>query len=392
MPKVKTGIDRLFEEEIVDFKNKRVALLVHPASVNSRLQYTLDLFYENPKINLTRLFAPEHGLWGYAQDMIAVESQTDPRTSLPVKSLYGKNIASLKPTPADLADVDCVVCDLQDIGSRYYTFIYTMALTMQACAENNREMIVLDRPNPINGIDLEGKILKKGFESFVGLYPLPVRHGMTIGELAAYFNEECNIECNLKVVPMKGWKREMFFDATSLPWVPPSPNMPTLETALVYPGMCLLEATNLSEGRGTTRPFELAGAPFIDAHELAKNLSALHLEGVIFRPTTFRPTFHKWANEECGGVQLHVTDRKKFRPYLTGVAFLKTVIDLYPNDFQWRDKPYEFVSEIPAIDLLSGDAVLRKKLEAHASLEDIQKDWKEGYEEFLKKRQKHLLY
>ncbi len=385
-----TGIDRLFDEEIVEFGDKRVGLLLHPASVNSKLMPTLEIFRSHD-VNLTQLFAPEHGLWGSAQDMEGVSSSRDPVSHLPVKSLYGNNKESLKPTPEDLSEIDILVCDLQDIGSRYYTFIYTMAYCMQACSEADKEVIVLDRPNPINGIDLEGPLLKKGFQSFVGLYPLPVRHGMTIGELATYFNEECGIESKLKVIPMKGWKRNFYFDETALPWIPPSPNMPTLQTAILYPGLCLIEATNLSEGRGTTKPFELVGAPFIDPPKWVEELMSLKLPGISFLPTFFKPQFQKWKGERCGGVHLYVTDRKTFRPWLTGVALLKTVIDLYPNKFQWRDQPYEFVTDIPAIDLLSGDSLLRHQLESHASLEEMKKNW-ETDPLFLSKRKRHLIY
>ncbi len=389
---MQTGIDRLFEENLIDFKNKRVGLLLHPASVNAEVIPTLDIFLNQPEVTVTQLFGPEHGIWGCAQDMVGVESAIDSHSRLPVKSLYGSTVNSLKPTAKDLNEVDILVCDLQDIGSRYYTFIYTMAFCMEACAQLGKEIVVLDRPNPINGVNIEGKILQKGFESFVGLYPLPIRHGMTIGELANFFNEEFNIECNLKVVPMKGWKRSAFFDETKLPWVAPSPNMPTMDTALVYPGMCLIEATNLSEGRGTTRPFETIGAPFIDPHELALKLNELQLEGVVFRGHVFRPAFQKWKDQDCGGVQIHIKDRQVFRPVLTGVTLLKTIIDLYPNDFAWRDQPYEFVKEIPAIDLLSGDEMLRKKLEKHAPLKNITDDWEKGYDLFIKKRKKYLLY
>ncbi len=390
---MQTGIDRLFSEDIVDFKNKRVGLLAHPASVNSRLIHTLTLFKNRDNITLTRLFGPEHGLWGQAQDMEEVGSTDDSFSGLPVTSLYGSTLETLKPSAKDLKDIDILVCDLQDIGSRYYTFIYTMAFCMEACANSNKEVLVLDRPNPINGVDVEGPLLKKGFESFVGAYAgLPVRHGMTIGELAHYFNEEFNIECDLQVIPMKGWKRSMMFEDTGLAWVLPSPNMPTVDTALVYPGACLIEATELSEGRGTTRPFELTGAPFIDAHPLADELNRIKLPGVIFRPAFFKPGFQKQANKNCGGVQWHVMDRKIFSSYLTGIAVLKTIIDLYPNEFSWREKPYEFVKDIPAIDLLSGSDTLRHQLEKHRSLEEIQKGWEEDRKSFLKKREKYLLY
>lgn len=380
-PMVRTGLDQIFSKKAV-FKGKKVALLAHPASVDSKLHHALDLFLKN-KIRLTQLFGPEHGITGTAQDMDSVESSVDAQTGLPIKSLYGLNLESLKPSPTDLKDVDILVCDLQDIGSRYYTFITTMVFCMQACATAGKKMIVLDRPNPINGVDMEGPLLEKGFESFIGLYPIPVRHGMTIGELALYFNEEEKIGCDLEVIPMKGWKRKMFFDETGLPWVPPSPNMPTLDTALVYPGMCLLEATNISEGRGTTKPFEFFGAPYIQAENLIAALNKLKLPGVFFRPLSFKPNFQKWAGENCQGAQIHITDRKKFRPYQTGRAVLKTILEMYPVYFKWRGKPYEFVTDIPAIDLLSGSSALRKNLETKSPLKNIGNKWP---------RNKYLLY
>lgn len=391
---MQTGIDRLFTVGALlpaPLHGKRVGLLAHQASIDSNKTHTLDILLKN-KINITKLFSPEHGLWGKVQDMESVDSGVDPKTKLPIKSLYGKTFESLKPTKKDLADIDVLVCDLQDIGSRYYTYAATMALCMQICAKNNKEVIVLDRPNPINGIDIEGKILKKGFESFVGLYPIPIRHGMTIGELASYFNKEEKIGCKLHVVKMEGWKREWYFDETGLPWINPSPNMRSVDAALLYPGMCLIEATNLSEGRGTNCPFELIGAPFINANNLTSTLNGLNLDGVSFKPTSFKPNFQKYAYQDCHGIEIQIIDKKRFKPVLTGIAILKTIHDFHPKDFKWRNKPYEFVSDIPAIDLLSGDDQLRKDIENKKSLEEIQKDWDVGYEEFLEKRKKCLLY
>ncbi|MDO8519409.1 MAG: DUF1343 domain-containing protein [Deltaproteobacteria bacterium] len=383
---------------------KRAALLAHPASIDSRFVHRIE--WARKRYDLVKLFGPEHGIHGTAQDMDSVESSADPLTGLPVKSLYGATFDSLKPTQEDLRGIDVFICDLQDIGSRYYTFIYTMAFCMKACAESGIKMIVIDRPNPINGLHVEGPLLQKGFESFVGLYPLPVRHGMTIGELALYFNQEEKIGCELEIVRMKKWRRKMFFDETGLPWVPPSPNMPTPDTALVYPGMCLLEATQMSEGRGTTRPFEFFGAPYIQAEKLAVSLNKLKLPGVFFRPLHFRPNFQKWAGQNCQGAQIHVTDRKKFRPYLMGVSVLKTVMEMYPDDFQWRDKPYEFVSDIPAIDLLTGSDEFRKGITKTRAKGPLRGEAPpalpvEGGDasplvidemEFLKKRKKYLLY
>jgi len=263
---------------------------------------------------------------------------------------------------------------------------------MEAAKVSGTKVIVLDRPNPINGHQVEGNLVQDGFRSFVGWYPLAVRHGMTIGELAGMFNESFGIGCDLEVVPMKGWHRRRYMDELDLPCVYPSPNMPTVDTAVVYPGMCLLEATELSEGRGTTRPFEQFGAPFIDPDKLVKRLSEFRLPGVRFRPLAFKPGFQKCAGQICGGAQLHVTRRRAFEPLLTGVAILKAVRELYPEQFQWRRKAYEFVDAIPAIDLLAGNQALRTQLEAGVSLKAIQKSWAGDREKFLELRKKYLLY
>lgn len=387
------GIDRLFIECGRRLKGKRVGLLAHAASVNGRLQHTIDIIRAHPSIRLVKLFGPEHGFWGTAQDMVGVRTTVDERLKIPVVSLYGSTLDSLRPTYEDLKGIDTLICDLQDVGSRYYTYIYTMAYCLEACARAGIEIIVLDRPNPINGIDVEGKILKKGFESFVGAYPLlPARHGMTIGEAALFFNEAMKWGTKIHVVKMKGWKRRMFFNETGLPWVNPSPNMPSPNTALVYPGLCLVEATNLSEGRGTTRPFELVGAPFIDPFRLADELKKCRLPGVVFRPTSFQPAFQKWVGMKCQGVEIHVTERKKFRPLLTGVAILTAVKKLFPDDFAWRHQPYEFVSHIPAIDLLFGDDSLRKLLDHKTPFETIRRSMSREKTPFIEKRKPCLVY
>ncbi len=369
-------------------KGKTIGVLCHGASVNSKLVHLLDLLPSS----LQCIFAPEHGLWGVAQDMESVGRVSEPITGIPVHSLYGSSPDTLKPTREMLSGLDAVICDLQDIGSRYYTFVYSIALMMQACKEVEIPVYVLDRPNPINGVEVEGNLVRPKFESFVGMYPIANRHGMTVGELACLFNEEFEINADLTVVKMKAWQRKNYFDETRLPWVLPSPNMPTLDTALVYPGMCLFEATEISEGRGTTKPFEIFGAPFIEPHFLSQALKTYRLPGVFLRPLYFKPTFHKFAGEICGGFQLHVLDRKKFRPYLTGLALLHALYTLYPQHFKWREKPYEFVKKIPAIDLLTGSDEFRKKLEKGSSWKDIQTSYEEGKSQFLKQRKKYLLY
>ncbi len=389
---VHLGIDNLLAEHMHLLKGKRVALLAHVASVDRQLRFTPTLLDEHPEVNLTVLFGPEHGLYGTAQDMEGVSTSIDPGTGLDVISLYGTTLESLKPKPEDLDRFDVLVCDLQDIGSRYYTYIYTVALCMEACAAADKPVIVLDRPNPLNGITIEGNMLQREFASFVGLYPLPVRHGMTIGELAQYFNETEQFGCDLTVIPMTGWLREYYYDQTGLTFVPPSPNMPTLQAGIVYPGMCLIEATELSEGRGTTMPFEWIGAPYIEARGLSDALNKQDLSGVYFRPTSFKPNYQKCQRKECFGVQVHVLDRDKFESFKAGLILLKTIHDLYPDDFRWREKPYEFVTDIPAIDLLTGSDIYRNCLIHNQSLDAYMASWPEEMEAFREERRRYCLY
>lgn len=388
---MKTGIDRLFDEHLFDFKNKKVALLLAAASINRESMSTLKIFLEQG-VNLVCLFGPEHGVTGRAQDMEAVAGNTDQASNLPIISLYGNSEDSLKPRQKDLEGVDVLVCDLQDVGCRYYTYIYTIVFCMEALSRLGKKVLILDRPNPINGLAIDGPMLKPDYASFVGLFPIPTRHAMTIGELARYFNHTQKIACDLEVIPMQGWRREMYFDDTGLPWVPPSPNMKTLHTAILYPGMCLMEATGLSEGRGTEHPFELVGAPYVDARKLADEMQASGLTGVEFSPATFRPVFQKWAGQDCHGIKITVTNRKSFQAIRTGVAILQAVIKLHPHDFKWRKKPYEFVCDRPAVDLLWGDDSLRRQLTAGDALATITGDWEKGYGTFLAERKKYLLY
>jgi uncharacterized protein YbbC (DUF1343 family) len=368
---------------------RRVGLIVHQASVTRDLVPAVQALSRIERVRLAALFAPEHGLAGTLQDQATVHASRDEFTGLPVHSLYG---ASLSPARAALEEVDALVFDLQDVGVRYYTFLWTMALAMKAAAEARVKFFVLDRPNPLGGTVLEGNMPDPAFASFVGLYPVPVRHGLTAGEMALHLNARHGLGCELEVVRMRGWKRTMWFDGTGLPWVMPSPNMPALETAAVYAGMCLLEATNLSEGRGTTRPFELAGAPFLDAHAVASALTARRLPGVAFRPASFRPTFNKWAGETCHGVQLHVTDRKAFRSFLTGLAFLQTVRRLYPKEFQWKKPPYEYETKKMPMDILCGTDALRRAVDDGADLNRIAAGWTADLAAFRKASAPHRLY
>lgn len=385
---VKTGIDVSVANNFKTFQDQRLGLLVHPASVNSEIQYTQNLFLEHNQ-NITCLFAPEHGIKGDAFDMIPVNEFRDEHTGLTVYSLYGKE---LKPTPEMLENIDTFVFDLQDIGARYYTFIWSMALAMQACAEHKKQFIVLDRPNPINGINVEGTVLNSEFSSFVGLYPIAARHGMTTGELAKMFNKEFNIGVQLTVIKMGGWQRKMWFDDTGLPWVPPSSGMPTIAAAAVYPGMCLLEGTNISEGRGICRQFEFFGAPWVDAWELCRKLNNAKLPGVTFRATHFIPSRNKFKDELCNGAQIHISDRNKYLSFLTAVFIIKTIRYLYPDDFQWRKPPYEYEKKKMPFDLLAGNDTLRQLIDKNESLETIQQSWQKELNQFQKIRQKYLLY
>ena len=397
---VQTGLDVLLGERLDLLRGRRVGVLCHPASVDGRLVHIVDALAA-AQVKLTRLFGPEHGIRGEAQDMVGVGADRDARSGLPITSLYGESIDSLAPGSDAMADLDVLVVDLQDVGSRYYTFVWTMALCMQSASRAGVPVIVLDRPNPIGGVAIEGGDVEPWAESFVGLGSVPVRHGLTIAEMARlvvtgipWGGERFAkpLDCDVHVVAMRGWKREAFFDATSLPWVLPSPNMPTVDTALVYPGLCLIEGTNVSEGRGTTRPFEIIGAPFIDGHRMAECLTAERLPGVRFRPLTFRPTFHKFAGQVCGGVQIHVTERRAFRSYLTGVAILRALFALGGEAFRWRAERYEFVSDRPAIDLLTGGNALRKGIEAGASLPDLRATWSDAEAAFADRRRACLVY
>lgn len=384
---MKLGLDQI--SQLKNLKNKSIGVLCHAASVNSQYQHILELL---KGFKIQKIFGPEHGIWGVAQDMEAVEIDQEPISKIPVYSLYGSSAESLKPRSKWLEGLDAVVCDLQDVGSRYYTFVYSVAFMMQACTQAGIPIYILDRPNPINGVEVEGGEVQAGFESFVSLYSIPNRHGMTLGELAVYLNEVHEIGADLHVLKLQAWKRKQYLDETSSPWVLPSPNMPTLDTAIVYPGMCLLEATEISEGRGTTKPFEIFGAPYVEPEKLKKYLSAFKLPGVFFRPLFFKPSFQKLAGKICGGLQIHITDQKRFKPYLTGLAILKAIHDLYPKNFAWREKPYEFVRDIPAIDLLTGSEKFRKDLRRGVSWKEIKSHYEEGKALLLRKRKDYLLY
>jgi uncharacterized protein YbbC (DUF1343 family) len=395
MPTVLSGLDRWIADggSTVDLETgARLGVVAHPASVDRGGRHIIDWLNASRDYRVARIFAPEHGLWGHEQDMEPVSESVDAWTGLPVVSLYGTDRASLRPRSEHLTGLDAIVVDLQDVGSRYYTFIYTLSYVMDAAAEAGLPVIVLDRPNPIGGETVEGPVLDPALSSFVGRYPLPVRHGMTIAELAGLFRSRHGASCDLTVVPMKEWRRSMQFEETGLPWVPPSPNMPTAATARVYPGGCLVEGTNLSEGRGTTLPFEFVGAPWIDGRDLAARASDAGLAGVLFRPTSFRPMFQKHAGEACGGVHVIVTDDRAFRPFSTYLVLIREARALDAKRFAWRTETYEFETERPAIDYLLGIDGLREMLERGATEDEMEATWHAGTESFRTTRDEFLLY
>ena len=377
---VNTGLDRLIAEDFERLAGRRVGLLVHPASVDRHLRQAALLMQEASAVDLRVLFGPQHGILGQTQDnMIEWEGFTDGATGVPVHSLYGEH---RKPTAAMLADLDVLVIDLQDVGARYYTFIWTMLLCLEACAEQGKQVVVLDRPNPIGGVGVEGTVLDPEFKSFVGLAPIPMRHGMTIGELARFFVSWRGLEVDLEVVWMDRWQRDLDFNATGLPWVLPSPNMPTHDTALVYPGGCLLEGTTVSEGRGTTRPFEIFGAPYVDPDTLAIILAGWNLPGCRFRPLYFEPTFHKCAGQVCGGVQVHVTDPDVFESVTTYTAAIAAIAKMWPADFSWKQPPYEYETDKLPIDILAGGLDWRTQVEAGLSPWQMKAGWLEQLKAF----------
>jgi uncharacterized protein YbbC (DUF1343 family) len=385
---VVTGLTRLLASRRLE--GLRVGLVCNPASVDATLAHASDLLLHAPGITLAALFGPQHGFRADLQDnMIESPHAADAKRRVPVYSLYSE---TREPTAEMLRGLDVLVVDLQDVGARIYTFVYTMANCLRAAARHKVPVVVCDRPNPIGGAAVEGPMLEPGFESFVGLFPIPMRHGMSIGELAMLFNTHFGIGADLQIAQMEGWSRKMYFDETGLPWVMPSPNMPTLDTAIVYPGAVLFEGTQLSEGRGTTRPFELLGAPWIDAERFSAELNALDLDGVHFRPVIFEPTFHKHAREACGGCQIHVTDRQAFLPVLASVAVMAAFHRANPGRFAWRQPPYEYEHDKMPIDILAGSPSLREHIERGTGAREIAASWEASVAAFDAVRRACLLY
>ena len=384
----RSGFERLFDTNLLD--GRRVGLVCNPASVDRQLEHAADRLADCPTTALAALFGPQHGFQSDVQEnMVETGHARDERRRVPIYSLYSE---TREPTADMLRNVDLMVIDLQDVGTRIYTYIYTVANCLIAARKHGLRVVVCDRPNPIGGVAVEGPMLEKGYQSFVGQYPIPMRHGMTIGELARLFNEHFSIGADLLVLPMEGWRREMYANDTGLPWVMPSPNMPTLDTATVYPGTVLFEGTNVSEGRGTTRPFELVGAPWVTADRFATSLNRQSLPGVHFRPTVFEPTFHKHAHTGCGGCQIHVIDRDAFRPVETGVALVAACLAAGPGDFRWREPPYQYEHVKLPFDILAGSSELREALERRVPVRDIARSWEPGVREFMSVREKFLIY
>jgi uncharacterized protein YbbC (DUF1343 family) len=387
----RTGLDRLLAEPS-RLAGRRYGLLAHGASITRDARPIHRALAASRAGAPAALFGPEHGFYGIEQDMISAEGGRDPWTGAPIVSLYGDSEDTLQPAPAAFAGLDLLVVDLQDVGSRYYTYAATAVWAAEAALEAGCEVWVLDRPNPLGGEVVEGNLPLPGYESFVGAFRMPVRHGLTLGELMLLEGRRRGWASKLEVWNMTGWRRSMTWAETGLPWIAPSPNMPTTATALVYPGGCLVEATELSEGRGTTRPFQLTGAPHLDPAVLADRLAARGLPGVVFVPTWFRPQFQKHRGQVCGGVELVVADPVAFQSYRTGVELLDEIRRLDPERFAWREAPYEFVSDRPAIDLLTGGPDCRRAIESGEGLERWIASWEADERAFREERRSVLLY
>ncbi|MFP4194036.1 MAG: exo-beta-N-acetylmuramidase NamZ domain-containing protein [Desulfobacterales bacterium] len=391
MAKVSTGLENLIRYPHSGLENKHLGLLCNQASVDGNFRHARDLIANRFPGQLKVLFSPQHGFFAEKQDnMIESGDFTESRLSIPVYSLYGK---TRSPTPSMMDKIDVLLVDLQDAGTRVYTFFSTLSLCMEAAAETDTQVVVLDRPNPVGGMQVEGNCLDPRYSSFVGRYPIPMRHGLTIGEFAGYINRVFNVGCRLEVIPMKGWDRSMYFEDTGLAWVAPSPNLPAVCSVVVYPGQVIWEGTNVSEGRGTTLPFELFGAPFINTVTMEKALGGITgFEGAVLRPAVFEPTSGKWAQTPCRGFQIHVTDRRRFRPYLCSLKLLSAVINLFPKDFAWNPPPYEYEYEKLPFDIITGDPEIRKHLEAGLDPSELEDRWLPGIRRYLEQVRPFYIY
>lgn len=390
MPTVRTGLENLIRFPHPGLEKKRLGLLCNQASVNSDFRHARDLVAGRFPGRLKALFSPQHGFFAEKQDnMVESGDFTDRSLSIPIFSLYGKTRI---PSRFMMEAIDVLLVDLQDVGTRVYTFFTTLSYCMEAAAETGTSVVILDRPNPIGGLQAEGNCLEPEYASFVGRYPLPMRHGLTIGEFARYINNRFSIECDLEVIPMTGWRRSMYFDDTGLAWIAPSPNLPTVSSAVVYPGQVIWEGTNISEGRGTTLPFEIFGAPFIDTDAMEKALGDSPFEGAVLRPAVFEPTYGKWAQTPCEGFQIHVTDRRRFFPYQTSLKLLSVVLDLFGRDFAWKQPPYEYEYEKLPFDLITGDPGIRKHIEAGGKPCELEEQWRTQLDQYFREVRQFYIY
>ena len=387
---IQTGLENYIKSPPEWITKKLLGLLSNSASVDKNLSSSRALIEKHFPGKLTALFSPQHGFFAEKQDnMIESQNVVDSLLKIPVFSLYGKTRIPAKEM-FDLIDV--IIIDLQDAGTRVYTFIYTMSFCLEAAKKFGKKVLILDRPNPINGLMVEGNCLSPEYSSFVGRYPIPMRHGLTIGELALMFNNHFKISCDLTVIPMKGWRRSMYFQDTGLPWIPPSPNLPTPVSAMVYPGQVLWEGTNISEGRGTTQPFELFGAPFINTEKILSESDLNRLPGMVLRQTVFEPTSNKWQGKQCKGFQIHITEPDKYRPYITTLKLLRAVIFYNKNQFDWKPPPYEYEFEKFPIDLIIGDKKIRKQIENFDNIDEMAASWEDDINKFIKVSRQFYLY
>jgi len=387
---VQTGLEHFLESPPKWVASARLGLLCNPASVDHKLNHARLRIQQHFADKLKALYSPQHGFFAEKQDnMIESADGVDPVLNLPVYSLYGK---TRKPTKSMLDPIDVLLVDLQDIGTRVYTFIYTLSYCLEAAKTLDKKVVVLDRPNPVNGKTIEGNCLNPDYRSFVGRYSLPMRHALTIGELARLFNEHFEIGCDLEIIPIKGWRRSMFFNQTGLPWVAPSPNLPSPVSTMVYPGQVLWEGTNVSEGRGTTLPFEQFGAPYLNPAKIVASIGAKSIPGIVLRPIVFEPTANKWQEQPCRGFQIHITDPAQYRPYETSLRLLQAIILNHKKEFEWKQPPYEYETRRLPIDLIFGDRQIRQQIENMESIDSLAESWQRGIDEFAEISQRFYLY
>lgn len=390
MGRVQTGLERFIAAPPKRIFGSRIGILCNPASIDRKYRHIRDLLNSQFPGEVTALFSPQHGFYAEKQDNMIESGHTiDPVLQVPVFSLYGETRI---PSKEMFDHIDTLIVDLQDAGTRVYTFIYTMAHCLEAAKQFGKQVFVLDRPNPINGVMIEGNRLSSGCVSFVGRYPIPMRHGLTIGEISLMFNNYFGINCDLEVIPMRGWDRSMFFQDTGLPWVPPSPNLPTPVSAMVYPGQVVWEGTNVSEGRGTTQPFELFGAPYMNTKEIISLMDGQSFSGVLLREVVFEPTSNKWKGEPCNGFQIHVTDPLEYKPYITTLKLLQSIIALYRDSFEWKMPPYEYEHERLPADLIIGDTEIRRRIEKLDSVDEIAESWADDLDAYLTICREFYLY